>query len=91
METCLQKINELITLNRIEEAIKELNEYIDAYPDNDEAFFMRGKLYWRMENKRQAMNDYNMAVEINPESPATRALENAHAIQSFFNPDLLNP
>lgn len=91
MEMCLQKINELITLNRIEDAIKELNEYIDSHPDSDEAFFMRGKLHWRMGDKRQAMNDYNMAVEINPESSATRALENAHAIQSFFNPDLLNP
>ena len=91
MEMCLQKINELISQNCIDDAIKELNEFIGIYPDNDEAYFLRGKMYWRIGDKRQAMNDYCRATEINPSSPATRALENAHAIQSFFNPDLLNP
>lgn len=88
---CLQKINELITLNRIDDAIKGLTDYIEQCPNSDEAYFIRGKLYWRVGDKRNAMCDYCKAVEINPSSPAKCALENAQAIQSFFNPDLLNP
>lgn len=88
---CLQKINELISQNRIDDAIIELNNFINGHPDCDEAYFLRGKLYWRLEDKRNAMNDYSRAAELNPESPATRALENAQDIQTFFNPDLLNP
>ncbi len=52
---------------------------------------MRGKLYWRLGERRKAMNDYARAVEINPQSPAAKALDNANAIQSFFNPDIFNP
>lgn len=88
---CLQKINELITLNRIKDAIIELNNFINDHQDCDEAYFLRGKLYWRLGDKRNAMNDYSRAAELNPESRATRALENAQDIQAFFNPDLLNP
>lgn len=88
---CLQKINELITQNRIKDAINELTDFIYLHQDCDEAYFLRGKLFWRLGDKRRAMNDYTYAVQLNPESPATRALENAKDIQSFFNPDLLNP
>ncbi len=88
---CLQKINELISQNRIDDAIKELNDFIETHTDNDEAYFLRGKMHWRIGEKGKAMSDYARATEINPSSPASRALENAQAIQSFFNPDLLNP
>ncbi|MBQ9077868.1 MAG: tetratricopeptide repeat protein [Muribaculaceae bacterium] len=77
--------------NRLDEALSRLNEYIAGEPESDEAYFMRGKVYWRIGDKRQALNDYSRAVGLNPESPAARALENARDVYDFFNPDIFNP
>lgn len=86
-----QKINELISHNRISEAINLINDTLDSEPQNDAAWFWRGKLHWRMGNRRQAINDYTKAVDINPISPARRAIELGQDIDNFFNPDIFNP
>lgn len=86
-----QKIEELIHENRLEEAIDELNFALETEVENDRLFFERGKLNWRMGNRAQAITDYEHAVAINPQSPARIALDNAHDVISFFNPDIFNP
>lgn len=86
-----QKIEELINENRLEEALLLLNKKIEDDKNNDKAYFCRGKVYWKMGNKSQAITDYEHAVDINPDSPARIALDNARDIISFFNPDLYNP
>lgn len=86
-----QKIEELINENRLEEAIIELNFAIESGANNDRLYFERGKLHWRMGNRAQAITDYEHAVAINPQSPARIALDNAHDVISFFNPDIFNP
>lgn len=84
-------IKNLIDKGDIEEAICQLDALIESQPDNDAAFFQRGKLYWKIGETARAMNDYATAARINPDSPAATALEHSHDIQNFFNPDLLNP
>ncbi len=37
------------------------------------------------------MTDYAYASELDPSSPAIKALEQARDIAGFFNPDLYNP
>lgn len=86
-----QKIEVLINENRLEEAILLLNNEIDTNKNNDKLFFSRGKIHWRLGNKAQAITDYEHAVDINPQSQARIALENARDVISFFNPDLYNP
>ena len=86
-----QKIDDLITENRLQEAILSIDEQLKSNPENDELYFVRGRLFWRLGDRRRAINDYGRAVEINPQSKAAYALENAREVLSFFNPDLLNP
>ena len=86
-----QKIEELINENRPEDAITELNFALESEGNNDRLYFERGKLHWRMGNRAQAITDYEHAVAINPQSPARIALDNAHDVISFFNPDIFNP
>lgn len=52
---------------------------------------MRGKLYWKLGNRAAATSSYAAAAELDPDSPAAAALEQARTIEAFFNPDLLNP
>jgi tetratricopeptide (TPR) repeat protein len=86
-----QKIEELINENRVDDAIIALDLAIKSDADNDQLYFTRGKLHWRLGNRSQAITDYEHAVAINPNSPARIALDNAHDVISFFNPDIFNP
>ncbi len=68
------------------DAIDLLTSIITENPENADAFFERGKLYWRA-----ATTDYAHSASLQPDGPAARALEMARDIESYFNPDLLNP
>ncbi|WP_304967895.1 hypothetical protein [Duncaniella muris] len=63
----------------------------DATPEIIQFVMDYGKLRWRMGDRSGAMGDYAKAVELNPDSPAVMALEQARDIADFFNPDLYNP
>lgn len=73
------------------DAIEFLTSLITEEPANAEALFERGKLYWRTGNRSAATTDYAHSASLKPDGPAARALEMARDIESFFNPDLLNP
>lgn len=85
------KILTLIKNNDLDGAIVELNKIIDADNYNSDAYFERGKLNWRLGRRREAINDYSRAAELNPKSAASEALRHTMDIMSFFNPDLYNP
>ena len=87
----VETYRQLISENRLHEAIKELDRLIEATPDDDALLFARGKGKWRVGDHAGATGDYAKASLINPESPAVKALENARDIADFFNPDLYNP
>lgn len=87
----LDHIHQLIASEKITEAITDLNRIIADFPNHHDAIFLRGKLHWRIGNKSAATSDYCRASRLQPDGPASRALENARDIIDFFNPDILNP
>ncbi len=87
----IQNIEHLISESRLDEALSALDALIAASPADARALFLRGKLHWRMGRRSLATTDFAAAAEIDPTSPATRALEHARDVESFFNPDLYNP
>lgn len=91
MMQSLPNIQRLIDQNNTEEAIKLLDLYLANSPRDDEAYFMRGRAYWKLQNYGAAITDYEHALEINPDSQAAAALELALDVLNFYNPDMLNP
>lgn len=87
----IEEIEGLIRKNKTGEAMEALDRFVAEHPQNAQALFMRGKLWWRFGRRSSAMNDYAASAEIDPEGPASKALEQARDIEAFFNPDLLNP
>ncbi len=83
-------VNAIVKQNGIDAAIEYLDKYIQ---DNvsDEAYYLRGRLRWKLGRRTDAMSDYSSAVAINPESEASAALDMARDIMDFFNHDLYNP
>ncbi len=86
-----QKISELIDKNRLEDALKKVEIAISQNKQDDNLHFLRGKILWRMGKRSEALDAYEIAATINPNSPAKVALEQGKEVFSFFNPDLLNP
>ena len=72
-------------------AIPLLDAFISLYPDDDEAYTIRGIKHWAMGHRALAINDYLAAIRINPESRAKMALQAANSILDYYNKDLLNP
>lgn len=89
--TSLPNIQQLIDENRFDEAVVAIDLYLHKNTRDDEAYFVRGKLSWRLQNYSAAVTDFETAVSINPDSGARHALELARDVFDYYNPDLLNP
>ena len=91
----LQEIRETIGSIPPEAAVAAISgmiaDGIDDSKELAEAYFMRGKLMWRMGRRADATSDYAKAAGLDPDSKAVKALEHARDVEAFFNPDLYNP
>lgn len=74
-----------------EEAIINLDLFIESNPEDDSAYLLRGLRHWSCGHRAEAMRDYLEAIRLNPDSKARQALQTAQEILDFRNTDLLNP
>lgn len=74
-----------------EKAVEMLSAYIAQHPDDDEALYLRGRKYWSLDDRSNAINDYLAAIRINPNSKATMAMKTTYEILNYYNKDLYNP
>lgn len=87
----LKIIKELINQGDVAEAIRLLDEYLATGAANpDEAYYLRGNAYRKQGNWQQALNSYQHAIDLNPNSPAREAHRMAMDILNFFNKDMYN-
>ena len=91
MQEALVKIEELINDNKTDEALEALTGYIEENPQSDDAYFLRGNVYRKLGDWKEAISNYAVAKNINPESPAATAYDASIEIMNFFNTDLYNP
>lgn len=81
-------IQKLIHEGNSEYLLKSLNEQIAQNPANDELYYLRGKLFYRKGNWKEAIQNYMEAVHYNPESPAASALKFTTDILEYYNKDI---
>lgn len=85
-------ITSLISADRLDEALAAADKAIASESNaSAQLLFLRGKILWRLGRRSEAVSSYAAAAEIDPDSPAARALEHARDIDAFFNPDMFNP
>ena len=87
----LAEIKALIDENRVGEAIEQLNAIIEKRPNDDALYFVRGNAFWKLGDRKHALDDYAVAADLNPDSPAAIAYKHALEIMDFFNKDMYNP
>lgn len=87
----LVTIKELINQGNVEQAIRQLDEFLQSASSClDEAYYLRGNAYRKLGNWQQALNNYQYAIDINPQSPAKEAHRMVMDILNFYNKDIYN-
>ena len=71
--------------------LQALSERLKQDSEEEEALIERGRLYWALGRRSEAINDYLAARRINPEGKAKELLKATYDILNFYNKDLYNP
>lgn len=92
MKERLQQLKTLINEGQTEAAISELNLLKTSASDTiaAEAYYLLGNAYRKQGNWQQALNHYQEAIHLNPESPAMEARAMVMDILNFYNKDMFN-
>lgn len=88
----LDEIRVLISSGDVLPAISLLDEYVssDDSESKDVAYYLRGNAYRKQSNWQMALNDYQRAIDLNPESQAIQARRALLDILEFYNKDMYN-
>ena len=90
MEETYEQIKKMIADGFVEEAVAAARESMGG--DNDaQLLYLMGNAYMKQGLRKEAMNAYRKAAEINPEGPAGEAQRMFDQIMAFYNKDLYNP
>lgn len=69
-----------------------VNRIIESNNGNGEAFLLRARIHYKIQQWGKAMNDYNSVLEIEPgNQEAKSGIEMARSILGYFTPDMFNP
>lgn len=87
----LLQIKELLWKNQVEQAIRQLDLMLDGdCPQKDQIYYLRGNAYRKHSDWQRALNDYQRAADLNPQSPAVEARRALIEILEFYNKDMYN-
>ena len=87
----LKTIKELTNQGEIENALQALEEFLQTEPvGKDEAYYLMGNAYRKLGDWQKARNNYQSAIELNPDSPAVQARKMVMDILNFYNKDMYN-
>ena len=86
----METIKQLISEGKTDEAIFLLEEFSEKNKTSDEAYYLKGNAYRKKGDVRQALNNYLIAIELNPNSPAVIAHNQMISILNFYNKDMYN-
>lgn len=87
----LKTIKKLIDEGKTSTAIDQLNLFLaQNSQDADMAYYLLGNAFRKQGDWQGALNNYQEAIDINPDSPASEARNMVIDILNFYNKDMFN-
>ena len=78
--------------NELAGSLETVNRVILNDHGNWEAFLLRARIHYKMQQWGGAMNDYGSVLEIDPDNQEAKSgIEMARSILGYFTPDMFNP
>lgn len=90
MQSLYDKIKSTLAAGDAEAALA-LIEAQPAAADDAALLYLKGNACMKAGRRREAMNAYRRAEELDPEGPAAEARRLLDDIMAFYNKDLYNP
>jgi cytochrome c-type biogenesis protein CcmH/NrfG len=88
----LTDAKKLFDQNELSKALEMLDVLISEDASDFHPLLLRGRIYYKMQNWGDAMNDYSAVLEIDPENKEAKSgLVMAKSILGYFTPDMFNP
>ena len=89
----IENLKELINKGGVDEAIERLNQLLLDHSIEEEKetlYYLRGNAYRKKGDWKQALDNYQYAMDLNPESPAVQARAMVIDILNFYHKDMFN-
>ena len=87
----LKEIKDWIDEGNVDIAVSRLNQLLNQQPeDADDIYYLLGNAFRKQGDWQGALNNYQEAIDINPESPAKDARAMMMDILNFYNKDMFN-
>lgn len=89
----IDNLKELINRGDVDLAIKQLDQLLqDPSIENekDTLYYLRGNAFRKKGDWKQALDNYQYAIDLNPDSPALQARTMVIDILNFYNKDMFN-
>lgn len=78
--------------NELDGSLEAVNGVLLYDHGNLEAFLLRARIHYKMQQWGGAMNDYGSVLEIDPDNQEAKSgIEMARSILGYFTPDMFNP
>ena len=90
MKESLTDIKLLINEGNVSTAIDLLNQLIAQDSTKAEVYYLLVNAYRKQGNWQGALNNYQEAIDLDPESPANEAKNMVLDILNFYNKDMFN-
>lgn len=84
------QIEENIRQGKIQESIDYLSHKLSETTDQETIYILLGKAYQKQTNWKEALNNFQLAIDINPNSDAIKMRKMIIDILEFFNKDMFN-
>jgi nicotinate-nucleotide adenylyltransferase len=92
MSDLLKEAKRLFDQNELVSSLETVSKIILNDDNNRDAFLLRGRIHYKMQNWGDAMNDYYSVLELDPENQEAKSgIEMAKSILGYFTPDMFNP
>ena len=87
----LKEIKDWIDEGNVDIAVSRLNQLLNQPPeDADDIYYLLGNAFRKQGDWQGALNNYQEAIDINPDSPASEARNMVIDILNFYNKDMFN-
>ncbi len=89
----IDELKALIGGGEVDAAIEQIDDLLaEASVDEgkDVLYYLKGNAYRKKGDWKQALDNYQYAVDINPQSPAVQARAMVIDILNFYNKDMYN-
>jgi len=92
MSTLLDEAKSLFDRHELVGSLEAVSKIIQKENENGDAFLLRARIYYKMQQWGKAINDYSTVLEIDPgNQEAKSGIEMARSILGYFTPDMFNP